>query len=117
MTDIKNVYQRGIAQMNAAYKEAELDYQYAAVANDVDGMAQAGVRMAGLESTYEKFVALANRTVNPQPAPAPTNQHGLTATESEHARLSGITDEQYRQNKARLWGMRNRGEYPMPGQG
>jgi phage I-like protein len=117
MADIRNVYQRGIAQMQAAIKEAELDYQHSALAEDVDGMGHAAVRMAGLQSTYDKFVDLANRTINPQRAPAPTNQHGLTAAESEAARFSGVTDEEYGRNKARLWGMRNRGEYPMPGQG
>ncbi|RXH15226.1 hypothetical protein [Bradyrhizobium guangzhouense] len=117
MTDLRNVYHRGVAQIQAAIKEAELDYQHSALAEDVDGMGQAAVRMAGLQSTYDKFIDLANRTINPQRAPAPTNQHGLTATESEHAKLSGLSDEDYSRNKARLWGMRNRGEYPMPGQG
>ncbi|MGM4870667.1 hypothetical protein AB7645_05500 [Bradyrhizobium sp. 956_D2_N1_5] len=116
MTDIKHVYQRGIAQMHAAYKEAELDYQHAALADDIDGMARAGVQMAGLEATFEKFNSIANRTANPQQR-TPTNQHGLTAAESEAARLSGVTDEEYGRNKARLWDMRNRGLYPMPGQG
>jgi hypothetical protein len=60
---------------------------------------------------------MARDAMNPQGAAAQTNQHGLTATESEHARLSNLTDEEYSRNKARLWGMRSRGEYPMPGQG
>lgn len=121
MVDIRKVHERGVASMSAAFKEAELEYQQAALANDVDGMAAAGMKMAGLDATLEKFNALAHRTANPQPQQyqEPRNRYGLTATEEEIARNSfhapDMNDDQkqqlYAQNRAKYQHMRATGAY------
>jgi hypothetical protein len=116
MADIKQVYNRGVANLGAALQAAMADYHYAESSNDVDGMADAAVRIAGLEATYAQFNSLANRTANPQVA-VPTDRLGLNAREREHARISGVSNEEYSRNKQRLSAMRQRGEYPASGQG
>jgi hypothetical protein len=44
------------------------------------------------------------------------NRYGLTEEESEIAKLSGISDEQYAQNRQKLYGLRAAGLYPAKGQ-
>jgi hypothetical protein len=81
--DIRKVHARGAASMQAAYSEAMAEYQQAQLAEDVDGMAAAGMKMAALQATAEKFNNLAQEAMNPQRQQyqEPRDQFGLTADE------------------------------------
>jgi hypothetical protein len=117
--DVRKVHERGSAAFQAAYKEAEWEYQQAAVNEDVDGMASAGMKLAGLEATYEKFNSLADRAINPAPPGEPVNHYGLTASEVDVARNSfsakDMTDDQkqrlYVHNKSKYRNMVATGQY------
>jgi hypothetical protein len=127
MVDLRKVHARGIQSMQMAYEEAAAEYRQAQLAEDTDGMASAAMRMAGLEATVEKFNNMANRAMNPQPGPMPTNRYGLTPDEVEVAKnsfgairdrdghLVDLSDDQkfeiYARNKARYRHMRQTGEY------
>jgi hypothetical protein len=118
MTDLKAVYDRGLASLSAAYQSAISDYHLGQSTGDTDLAAEAAVRMAGLEATAREFHGLANRAASPQGA-APVDKYGLT--ESERAIAKNWTSDPnistedrlrtYSQQKARYQQARASGEY------
>jgi hypothetical protein len=117
MVDVKQVHQKSMASFQAAFADENAAYQRAAATGDVEEMSRAANVMAGLRATMRELNNMANEVMNPQPAAVPVNGRGLTAAEAEAAKFSGITEEEYAKQKQKLWAMRARGEYPMPGQG
>jgi hypothetical protein len=111
--NLKNVHQRGVANIAAAYEDAQAEYRQAALAGDEDAAAAAALRLAGLEAMADKFNGMASRAMA---APAtPPNKWGLSETEEAIAKnsfgpikdsrgnLVDMTDDQkcelYSQNK------------------
>jgi hypothetical protein len=118
MANLKEVYNRGVANLTTSYQSALSDYHMSESMNDADGMADAAVRIAGLEATYNQFQSLAHRTANPQAA-VPVNRYGLNAEEQEVARnFTGdnrLSDDEkqriYSEQKAKYRHQRATGQY------
>jgi len=86
MVDLAKVHQRSVEGFNAAYQNAAAEYQQAALAEDVDGMAAAAQQMAALRASMRELNSMASEYVATQRQATPSNRYGLSEDEVAIAR-------------------------------
>lgn len=109
MTDIDQVHRKSMAAFQLALQQEALSYRQAEASGDVDSMADAASRMAGLRASMRELGTMRSEIENANAHAEPPNPHGLSADEVEIAKLSGISDEQYAINKRRMNVMKDQG--------
>jgi hypothetical protein len=116
MSDMRRIAEMSVASYQAAIQQEVANFKQAQLAGDELEMVGAANKIASYRSAMQQIPRMLEEATNPaQPGPR-VNRYGLTEEESEIAKLSGISDEQYLQNRQRLHGLRAAGLYPQKGQ-
>jgi hypothetical protein len=119
MSNLKAVYDRGVENLQHAYRSAVADFHLAQSSGDTDLAAEAAVRMASVEATAREFHSLASRAAAPQGGAAAIDRYGLNETEREVAKSwtndANISEDQrlrtYAEQKQRYQHQRATGQY------
>ncbi|QOZ45441.1 hypothetical protein XH89_19585 [Bradyrhizobium sp. CCBAU 53340] len=98
-------------RIEAAHVEAVADMEAGRVANDADRVADAADRILVLDATRQALATRANRYFADLQQQPKGSQFGLSQDEVEIANASGLSEQEYAENRDRLRMMRATGRY------
>jgi phage I-like protein len=106
-----------MSDYDLAMREEELNIQRAEANGDTFAARTASQNLAGLRVQRSEYVAMSHAHAASLRPETNAERFGLSAAEAEHAKISGVTEQEYAKNKSKLAGLRQRGEYPAKGHG
>ena len=118
MPDLKfydQTYRESMSDYDLAMQEEDLNIQRAEANGDTEAARTASQALAALRVQKNEYIAMSQQHAASLRDAPQGSQWGLSAAESEAAKISGISEQEYSKNKSKLADMRRRGEYPAKG--